>query len=989
MVSGYSLLLATGAYLMLLFGVAYFAQRREKLRRSVVANPWVYSLSLAVYATSWTFYGSVGKAATSGLIFLTIYLGPTLMAVLWRPLLGNVIRIARENRITTIADFLGSRYGNSLPLAILVTVVATVGIIPYLGLQIKAIITTFFILSGAQEGSMAAGWIVTVMIGLFAVIFGVRPRSTSEKHEGLVFAIAFESIVKLLAFMAVGLYVTYGLFGGHVHILEGVREAGFEKLLSLGGEDSPSFMEWGSLIFLSMMAVMFLPRQFHMAVVENHDPDHVRKASWIFPLYLFLINIFVLPVALAGLLLGGDVASADFFVLTIPLQWGQEGLAYVVFIGGFSAASGMIIVESLAISNMVMNTIVTPLLYRHSQRRAFPIVIANIKRLVIWGLVLAGYLFGVSVGGFYSLVDMGLKSFEAVTIFAPAFFFGLYWKRGNKAGAISGISAGFLIWCYTLLMPMFIRTGLIDADGMFSFILNSRMLNPHALFGLTGLDPWTHSLFWGLSFNVILYAGVSIFTQQDAEEEHQALMFVDRFSPTVGSAASSIEDIEDILVEFVGEDEARNIVDGFITSLSTGREALTRSDLIMLREEARRALSGMMGSSIANVVLKERLPHTENEREELLKSVKDVGKSLRLSRQELASANRELGLLKEFSENIIESLPLGVATLDERRIVKYWNHGMERISGVDKANALGEPADKVLMCMTPNLVYPDVREGHISCNRGERSLDGQVTRLTGQYPGYVVVLEDVTEKKKIEEELMTASKHASIGRLSAGVSHEIGNPLAAISSLVQELLAEETSRDVRSSLDTALSHVNRIARIVRDLGDFARMTSRQKSPADVRQALEKTLSLVRYDKNFRNISISTNLQSMPLMRVDQDRLQQVFLNLILNARDAMPDGGDLSISLKLVGGNARFIFEDTGSGIDPDIADKIFDPFFTTKRPAKGTGLGLSVSYSIIKDHGGTIEFENRAVGARGQRGSSKRGQKGSRFVIKLPAEDG
>jgi PAS domain S-box-containing protein len=988
MVSGAYLLLATGVYLMILFGVAYFAERRKKLGSSIVSNPLVYSLSLAVYCTSWTFYGSVGKASTYGLSFLAIYIGPTLMAVLWRPMLSNVIRIARENRITTIADFLASRYGNCLPLAVLVTVVATVGIIPYLGLQVKAIISTFFILSGAEEGSVAAGWVVTVMIGLFAVIFGVRPRSASEKHEGLVFAIAFESIVKLFAFIAVGLFVTYGLFGGHVHIFEKAREAGLERLLTLGMENSPSFTEWGALIFLSMMAVMFLPRQFHMAVVENHDTDHVKRASWMFPLYLFLINIFVLPVALAGILLGGDVAFADFFVLTIPMQWGKPALAYIVFIGGFSAASGMIIVESLAISNMVMNTIVTTVLYRYNQSRAFPLVIANIKRIVIWGLILAGYLFGISVGGFYSLVDMGLKSFEAVSIFAPAFFFGLYWKRGNKKGAIAGVSAGFLIWCYTLLVPMLMRTGLIESKGIIGYVLNSRLLNPHALFGLTGLDQWTHSLFWGMFFNILLYIGVSLFTKQDAEEERQALIFVERLSPVVGSAAATVDEIEDILVQFVGEDEARKIVDGFITSRSADRDAVSSVDMIMLREEARRALSGMMGSSIASMVLRERLPHTEQEHEELLRSVKEVGKSLRLSRQELASANRELALLKEFSENIIESLPLGVVTIDERQRVQYWNEGMERISGIDKESALGEPAEIVLQCLSPNLFYPEIKEGNISCNRGDRSLEGHVTKLTGQYPGYVLLLEDVTEKKKIEEELLTASKHASIGRLSAGVSHEIGNPLAAISSLVQELLAEEPLPETRQSLDTALSHVNRIARIVRDLGDFARMTPREKTFADVGQALEKTLSLVRYDKNFRNIAITTDMDMTPKMRVDPDRLQQVFLNLILNARDSMPDGGDLDIKLKMKKGFVEFRFKDSGGGIAREVADKIFDPFFTTKRPAKGTGLGLSVSYSIIKDHGGTIEYEPWTENKR-KRGQKRGKQSGSVFIIRLPIDTG
>ena len=898
------------------------------------------------------------------------------MAVLWRPILGNVIRIARDNRITTIADFLGSRYGNSLGLAALVTVVASVGIIPYLGLQFKAIIFTFSILSGGEQESIAVGWVVAVFIGLFAVIYGVRPgRTTSEKHEGLVFAIAFESLVKLLAFLFVGIYVTYGLFGGHFHVFEVARSEGLGHLLTLGGEGMPGFMEWASLLFLSMMAILFLPRQFHMAVVENHDPDHVRTASWLFPLYLIAINIFVLPVALAGLLLGSDMGSADFFVLTIPLQWGQTSLAFFVFLGGFSAASSMIIVESLAVSKMVMNSLVTPVLYRTKRGGLFPLTVANIKRLVIAGMVLAGYIFGTAVGGFYSLVDMGLKSFEAVTIFAPAFFFGLYWKRGNRLGAITGISAGFIIWCYTLLMPMFVKSGYLDGAGMLGFILHSKMLNPHALFGLEGLDPWSHSLFWGLFFNVVLYVGVSIFTSQDADEERQALMFVEHFSPAEATAVSSLEDIEGILIEYLGNDDARKIVDSFITSRSAGRDSLTRTDLSVLRHEARRALSGLMGSSIANMVLRDRLPMKEQERSELLRSVKEVGKTLRLSRQELAEANLELALLKEFSENIIESLPLGVATMDEGHSVKYWNRAMENITGLSKADALGEHADLVLMCLTPDLTPPELKEGAVSCMRDAKALEGHVTMLTGQQAGYVVVLEDVTERRRMEDEMMTASKHATVGKLAAGVSHEIGNPLASISSLVQELLAEESSREVRGSLETALSHVNRIARIVRDLGDFARLTPRERSLSDIKAALEKTLALVRYDKNFGKIDIETQLDPVPMISVDPDRLQQVFLNLVLNARDAMPDGGKLFISLRHVDGAVEIVFEDTGPGIDPSIRGRIFDPFFTTKHPSQGTGLGLSVSYSIIKDHGGTIELASR---------SRKKGT-GCCFIISIP----
>jgi len=513
------------AYLSILFLVAYYAEKREKAGKSIVSNPYIYSLSLAVYCTSWTFYGSVGKAATSGLSFLTIYLGPTLIASLWWLLLRKIIRISKENRITTISDFIGSRYGNSLFLSALVTIVAVVGITPYLGLQIKAIINTFTILAGETKGSAMAGWFITLILGVFAIIFGARRLDSSERHEGLIFAIAFESIIKLLAFLLVGIFVTYGLFNGFTDIFDKINDTNYRNLLLLGSEASTSYTEWASLLFLSMMAIMFLPRQFHVAVVENSDVSHINKAMWLFPLYLFLINIFVVPVAFGGLLLGGSQANADSFVLTIPLQNNEPLLALIVFIGGFSAATGMVIVESLALSTMTMNSLVMPAIFRFNDMRGFPAFILNLKRIIIIGCVSLGYFFAVSIGEFYSLVDIGLKSFEAVTIFAPSMILGLYWKRGNKTGAIAGIIAGFIIWFYTLLMPALLKSGFLQDEGIFSYVFHSEILNPLSLFGVQGFDKWSHSLFWGLLFNLLLYVGFSIFTNQNEEEERQALLF--------------------------------------------------------------------------------------------------------------------------------------------------------------------------------------------------------------------------------------------------------------------------------------------------------------------------------------------------------------------------------------------------------------------------------------------------------------------------------
>ncbi|HXY61724.1 MAG TPA: ATP-binding protein [Nitrospirota bacterium] len=965
-------------YLLLLFSVAYFAERKEAQGKSLVSNPYIYSLSLAVYCTSWTFYGSVGKAANSGLSFLAIYIGPTLMAALWWILLRKIVYLARENRITTISDFISSRYGKSIGLSVLVTIVAVVGITPYLGLQLKAVMTSFALLSGEPEGSHYTGAFISFLLGVFALIFGARRLDASERHGGLIFAVAFESAIKLLAFLLVGFFVTYGLFHGIGDIFGKIQQGPYASLMKIGEGSPVSFSEWISLTFLSMMAIMFLPRQFHVSVVENSSVDHIKKAMWLFPLYLFLINIFVLPIAYGGLLLGNIPSAADYFILSIPMHYGHSLLALIVFIGGFSAATAMIIVESIALSTMVMNSFVMPTLWDLSAIKNFYTVVLNIKRLVILGCVFLGYAFAIYIGEFYSLVDIGLKSFEAVTIFAPSILLGLYWKGGNKKGAIAGILAGFSVWIYTLLIPALMRAGIIQKGDFMESLFHSTLLNPTALFGLAGIDRWSHSLFWGLFLNICCYVGFSLLTRQSDEETHQAIVFVDSFSPLhIGPVyrPSGIAEVESILGQYIGPDEAREVVDGFLRKNGLTRASLSGEWLIKLRQEAERVLSGAMGPSISTLVFQDRMVLTHDEALRVSDSIQHISRSLRLSRQELADANGQLAMLKEFSENIIESLPLGVATLDEVLHVKYWNSGMEMITGVEKSDSLERDASQLLTCLEPKLFTPEVREGEITCRRNfdpQIILKGYVSRLTGAQKGYVLVLEDITEKKKIEEELFRATKHASVGRLAAGVAHEIGNPLASISSLVQELQTEDVSSFTKDSLTTINQHVHRIARIVRSLGDFARLYPRQKVSTSLADILENTLNLVRYDKNFRKIEIRTDVQTTPPLKIDPDQIQQVFLNLILNARDAMPNGGSLDISVKHIDGSVQMLFADTGCGIDPEVRDKVFDPFFSTKGPAKGTGLGLSICYSIIKDHGGTIEIDSEK-------------DKGTRFTIKIP----
>jgi sigma-B regulation protein RsbU (phosphoserine phosphatase) len=968
------------AYLLVLFFIAHFAEKMEKKGRSIVSNPYVYSLSLAVYCTSWTFYGSVGKAANSGLNFLTIYIGPTLMAALWWVILRKIVYISKKNRITTISDFIASRYGNSLTLSILVTSVAVIGITPYLGLQLKAIMTTFAILAGKPEGSHFAGWFIALILGVFAIFFGARRIDVSERHGGLIFAVALESAIKLIAFIAVGVFVTFGLFNGFGDIFDRIKDSQYAMLLTLGDNSRVSFTEWTSLTFLSMMAIMFLPRQFHVSVVENSSYAHIKKAMWLFPLYLFLINIFVMPIAFGGLLLGEPQYNADFFVLSIPLGQGIPMLALFAFLGGFSAATAMIIVESLALSTMVMNSFVMPAVWSMNAMKGFYVMILNTRRIIIVGLVFLGYAFAVYIGDFYSLVDIGLKSFEAVTIFAPSFLLGLYWKGGNKKGAIAGILAGFTVWIYTLMIPALMLAGIIGRDGTLGAVFGSTLLDPTALFGLEGLDRWSHSLFWGLLMNMFFYVTVSLLTKQSDIEAKQTMIFVDAYSPLelgIPKRTRSVQEIEEILAEYIGPDAASTSVQRFLTKNGLKRDSLDNEWLLKLRGEAEIILSGSLGPSISSLIFRDRTVLTPGEKVEISDSIRKISRSLRMSRQELAEKNRELALLKELSENIIESIPLGVAMLDEKLNVRYWNDAMEKIIGVNKDDALNMEADLLLSCLEIDLFNPQIREGETTCRRNlgkepQIILKVYLSKLTGKEQGYVLVMEDITEKKKIEEELFRTTKHAGIGRLAAGVSHEIGNPLASISSLVQELLSESLSPFVTGSLSTINTHIDRIARIVRSLGDFARLYPRQKIPTNFKEIMQNTLNLVRYDKNFKKVDIRTDIGELPALKVDPDQMQQVFLNFMLNARDAMPEGGQLTITIRQKGSYVETVFADTGPGIAHDHMDKIFDPFFTTKGPVKGTGLGLSICYSIVKDHGGTINIETAQSG-------------GTKFIIKIP----
>ena len=625
MLKGWVIVCASFAYIGFLFAIAYRADKRADQGRSLIATPYVYALSLGVYATAWTFYGSVGRAASDGVGFLPIYIGPTLMMILWWFVVRKMIRISKINRITSLADFVASRYGKSALLGGLVTVIAVVGILPYISLQLKAISSSFQILLQYPEivmpqkiGTTAimddTAFYIAFFLAFFTIAFGTRKLDVAERHEGMVAAIAFESIVKLVAFMAVGIYVTFIMYEGPGDIFKrAMAVPALAALTTPFGGAAGNYVSWIWLTILSMLAILFLPRQFQIAVLENVDEKHLNKAVWLFPLYMLLINLFVLPIAFGGLLHfpEGNV-HADTFVLTLPMSQQQEWLALLVFIGGLSAATGMVIVETIALSTMVCNHLVMPPLLRytrarHMQHEELSGLLLNIRRAAIVAILMLGYFYYLLAGEAYALVSIGLISFAAVAQFAPAVIGGLYWRHGTRAGALAGLSLGIFVWAYTLLIPAFAQSGWVAQAFVEQGPFGIALLKPLQLFGLTGLDKTTHAMIWSMLANVGALVTVSLFSRQSAAERIQATLFVDVLSQTgertgFWRGTASASSLQTLVGRFLGPARAAELFATYARSRGVAAADELDADARLVRF-AEIQLAGAIGASSARAMV--------------------------------------------------------------------------------------------------------------------------------------------------------------------------------------------------------------------------------------------------------------------------------------------------------------------------------------------------------------------------------------------------
>jgi Na+/proline symporter/nitrogen-specific signal transduction histidine kinase len=892
------------AYLGLLFAVAAWGDRRAAAGRSVAANAWVYALSIAVYCTAWTYFGSVGRAAASGVWFLPVYLGPTLAMVLAWTVLRKMIRIARRQRITSIADFIASRYGKSPLLAGLVTVITVVGIVPYIALQLKAIATGYALLTAPVGGTPAPApadfwhdgtFYAALLLAGFTMMFGTRHLDSTERHEGLVTAIAFESVVKLLAFLAVGAFVTWGLFGGVADLFARVAEQpALRSLLTLGQGASAGFAyeQWFALTMLSALSVIFLPRQFQVIVVENVDERHLKRAAWVFPAYLLLINLFVLPIAFGGLLLAGSGANADAFVISLPLQHGAEWLALAVFIGGLSAATGMIIVEAIAVSTMVCNELVMPLLLRvgrlHLRTRGdLTGLLLTVRRAAIVALLLLGYAYYHVAGEAYALVSIGLISFAAVAQFAPAALGGMYWKGGTRAGAVTGLVAGATLWAYTLLLPSIAKSGWMPAAFLEHGPFGLALLRPESLFGLSGLDGLTHALFWSLLANVAAYVGVSLWRPPSAAEASQAALFVDvgdaaaHGGPAFWRGRAKVADLRALLARFLGPERAARLLaeharrsgtaeaptpgDGREAALRDGREAALRADA-QLVQFVETQLAGAVGSASARVL------------------VASVVQEEALALQDV------LQILEEASQLRAYSRALEAQRAELQRATAELRAANERLEGLDR----------------------------------------------------------------LKDDFMSS------------VTHELRTPLTSIRALA-ELMADDPQMAAAQRaqfLGIVVAETERLSRLVNQVLDLAKIESGHAPWRDedvdlcalARQAAQAMAQPLREQGTALTLALP---QAVPPLRADADRLMQVLLNLLGNAAKFVPrTGGHIVLRLQADAQGATVQVHDNGPGVAPEQRALIFERFQQggdrAQRPP-GTGLGLTISRQIVEHFGGRI----------------------------------
>jgi Na+/proline symporter/CheY-like chemotaxis protein len=1011
MLAGWGLVLSAFFYLCILFAVAHWGDNSFKKLSNKRIRSFIYALALAVYCTSWTFFGSVGLATRSGLDFLTIYIGPILVVGLGYTFVTRVVKIAKAQNSTSIADFIAARYGKSERVAAIVTLIAVIGCVPYIALQLKAVsvsLKTFIMVSDGSHAAASTPFgdialLVACVLAAFAVAFGTRNADATEHHDGLVMAISLESLVKLVSFMAIGLYVVIWMRGGLVNAIVPTELSQLITTL-LGRTSSPTNLM--TLTILAGCAALMLPRQFHMSVVENKSLDDVRSAAWQFPLYLVLINLFVLPIALAGIAFLPQGVDRDMTVLLLPLQEQAGWMALIAFIGGFSAATAMVIVELVALAIMISNHWVMPVILR---RRGFntpdyrPIRYADlsglvlmVRRIAIAVVVAFAYLYSQASGN-AALASMGLLAFAAIAQIAPSMIGAMFWKQGTALGAGSALMAGFAVWVYTLLLPSIVPASQIVLEGPFDIA----WLRPTALFG-SEMSPLTHGVFWSLLINLSAYVVFSLARRPSDLEKVQADAFVgtdDGMMPSsfrLWRTPVTVEEVQSTVARYLGEDRTSRAFLAYAEEHAVALNGRVDADAGILRF-AEHLLASAIGAASSRLALS------------LLLTRRNV--STKAALQLLDDASAAIQHNRDLLQHALDHARQGITVLDRDLKILCWNHafidlydlppGMMKygvgLDDVVRFNAqrglygpgaidelvtarlysLSHRTEPVRLKLHPSQRWIEIRSNHLpdgglvttytdvsdavvseeARQRANEILEKRVEERTEE----LTALNDALAKAKADAEEANASKT----RFLAAASHDILQPLNAARLYAASLVERDKNAGDSVLADNVDASLDAVEEILNALLEISRLDTNSLKPDwtvirldDIFKQLQRDFGPVAAKKGLKLIFVPTSLA----VRSDKRMLKRMVQNLVSNAIKYTVSGKIL-VGVRRRNGRVKLEVWDTGQGVPASQHKLIFQEFQRLDQGAKiapGLGLGLSIVERIGRVLGHTLQLESQ-----------------------------
>ena len=941
--------------------IAYAADKRW-LPPSVTRHPLIYIFSLGVYATSWSFYGSISFAHDNGFLFLATYLGLTIAFILTPILITPILRLVREYQLTSLADLFAFRF-RSQAVGIVVTLFTLAGILPFISLQIQTVIESTRILTGEfPSDGTAIGF--CILIVLFTALFGTRHISPQEKHEGLIVTIAFQSLIKLIALLMVAGFSVFGIFGGVANLenwLAGHPEVIAE--MTKPGQNGP----WVSIIILGFAAAFLLPRQFHMMFTENISPKTLQHAAWGLPLFLLVLSLAI-PIVLWASIQSNLDTSSDYAVLGIAQKSESTALTLLVFFGGASAASAVVIVSTLAIAGMAINHIVLPAIGTPSTHVSLYRWLLWGRRIIIAVIVFSAYILCQPFEESNKLVNTGLISFVAIAQFLPGIIGTLFWPVANRFGFIAGLIGGGFVWFIVLVLPL-----LSEFDQTAS---TSRL----PLWNWSGQDQWTFVTLSTLSINSLLFITFSILMRQSpAEKEAAALCAQELTAPYRNRVRlQSPKEFVPALTPTLGPETAKFEVKRAQQDLKIQDEETDTRILSRLRERIERNLSGLVGPQLARDVVNIRLPIDREIRSAETDQLHSMELILETSRRRLRGLAAQLDSMRRYHRQVLEELPIGVCSISLDGEITGWNREMETVSGIPKNTAIGLRPQSLVMPW--NQLFGDfiesdhthVHKKFLALEAGARwfslskasikSVQSDHETSGNELLGTSILVHDITEFHLMENQLAHSERLASIGRFASGVAHEIGNPVTGIACLAQNLEAEISDPKINSEIQDILEQTYRINNIVQTLVNFARRGETefiQKHRFSITDCLDDAKDLVRIARHGKLIDLIINCAKEIEIAGDRQQISQVLVNVFSNAYDASQTGDVVRVLVSQNVHQIKISIRDFGHGMSDEISERIFEPFMSTKQPGEGTGLGMALTYGIIRDHDGNIEVDS------------------------------